>query len=95
MEDLADFNRGLEAIKKAITAALWQEGVKETSVSSTTHGSARIPHSVSVQVVANGRTVTEAFTKNEVLDAATGVDQMSVASRIRGIAARIAARPRR
>jgi len=92
MENLADFHRGESAIKKAIASALRDNGVNESSVSSVTHGTEHIPDSVEMQIFANGHGVTESFTKIEVLDAATGVDQMAVSSRIRGIAARIAER---
>ncbi|HWS69784.1 MAG TPA: hypothetical protein VN325_44020 [Steroidobacteraceae bacterium] len=90
MEDqLGDFNRGVAAIEKAIVHALDDNGVKYTSVSRVTRGSG-LPDSIAFQITANGRSHTEPFTQTEVLDAATGVDQMAVASRIRGIAARIA-----
>src|SRR5271170_4961207 len=75
-----------------ITAHCDTAGVNESSVSSVTHGTEHIPDSVEMQIFANGHGVTESFTKIEVLDAATGVDQMAVSSRIRGIAARIAER---
>jgi hypothetical protein len=94
MEDLGEFNRGVSSIKSAISSALLDNAIKNASVSSVKQGSARIPDSMTFQIVANGRSVTEIFTKNEIFDAATGVDQMAVASRIRGIAARIAAAAR-
>jgi hypothetical protein len=90
MEDLGDFNRGLRAIETAIVRALSENGIKSSSISKTNHGSGRIPDSTTLEVIANGSRIAEAFTKNEVLDAGTGVDQMAAASRIRGIAARIA-----
>ncbi len=84
--DLGDFNRGVDAINREIYRTLKDSHVKgDPTVSSVLQGSARVPDSITFEVIANGRRSKETFTKNEVLDAGTGVDQPAVTSRIRGM----------
>jgi hypothetical protein len=96
IEFLGTFNRGVSAIKEALVDALSDAGVKSPSIAVIAkNGPERAPDSISIQVSAGGRSVTEAFTQNEVLDSVTAVDGMAIASRIRGIAATLARRSQR
>jgi hypothetical protein len=84
-----EFNRGANAIQDAIVGALKAEGISNCSCSKSVQrrGGSDIPDSVELQFRGNGRRVIASFTRDEVLDAAASVENVSGSIRI--IAARV------